>query len=158
MTLKKSSMREPYPPENVTFEVILAPTERKRSISTSRCNALVGDTRAGWVDFSLEDSHGLVRTTDWYVVPEHRGHELPEAIFDHLEAQFPDRKIAEGGGSNSDDGDRLLARLRAGGRRYHLYECFLGTSGCVCCLGDGTEQGTASPQPRATLQGPDLDT
>ena len=89
----------------------------------------------GRVTYGIGPGDRIVRSTNYLVDGARRrkgiGHTLARALFDY----YPEWEVAEGGGSNSTDGDQFLVGLRSKGLPYHRWECFLEGSDCLCAIG-----------------------
>ena len=99
-------------------------------------SAVTGDGCIARVDFTVEADKSLIRFTCFETSPGWRRQGVATALLVHLMHEFPQYELVEGGGAlNSEEGNGLLAGLRAKGYPYHGADCFNGGLGCRCELG-----------------------
>ena len=115
---------------NIITEFAPPRAGRQQGAITARLDGI----SCGSLTFGLGPGRQVVRSTN-YDVPrwaQRRGVGLAlcQALFD----AFPNHEVAEGGGSNSQDGDSFLAAVRERGFPYHAWECFLEDDACTCPL------------------------
>ena len=99
-------------------------------------SAVTGDQCIARVDFTVEADKSLIRFTYFETSPGWRRQGVAKALLIHLMHEFPQYELVEGGGPlNSEEGNGLLAGLRAKGYPYHGANCFTDGLGCRCELG-----------------------
>lgn len=116
---------------NIVITLVPPREGHKQGVITARLDGI----GAGSLTFGLGPGRDVVRSTYYEVLPEMQGHGVGLALCQALFDAFPRHEVAEGGGSNSQDGDSFLTAMRDRGFRYHAWECFLEDDACTCPLG-----------------------
>lgn len=96
--------------------------------------AIAGETQVGQLTFAPDEDRGAVETVKFDVDPSWRRQGIATALYDELSRTYDHLEVVESSGSNDEDGDKLLAALRASGRRYHGPGCYRQGAGCCCHL------------------------
>jgi hypothetical protein len=87
-----------------------------RARKQSQVQALVGETEAGYLAYGLGPGEDIVSITRIETHDPYKRQGCATGLIDALQAGYPDCRVVDGGGDNTNEGDAFLADMRSRGK------------------------------------------